>query len=93
MDVHKEYEINSPQEYNGKEVKSVNDRFHKWLRAKTNRSFQLTDLRGSYGFRTANKNISAAKALLNISLVENLWPLLQLSTIIWRGFKNGASFV
>ena len=62
LDVYKEYEINSPQEYNGKEVKSVNDRFHKWLRTKTNRAFQLTDLRGAYGFRTANKNISTANA-------------------------------
>ena len=50
------------KEYNGKEVKSVNDRFHKWLRTKTNSAFQLTDLRGAYGFRTANKNISTANA-------------------------------
>ena len=53
LNFYKEYEINNPQEYNGKEVKSVNDRFHKWLRLKTNRAFQLTYLRCEYCFRTA----------------------------------------
>ena len=62
MDVgNKEFNIVETDDYDGKKVKSVNDRFHKWMR-KNNAGFQLTDLRHSYGYRCGKLNINTASA-------------------------------
>ena len=62
MDVgNKEFNIVETEDYVGKKVKSVNDRFHKWMR-KNNVGFQLTDLRHAYGYRCGKLNINTASA-------------------------------
>ena len=62
MDVgNKEFNIVETEDYDGKKVKSVNDRFHKWMR-KNNAGFQLTDLRHAYGYRCGKLNINTASA-------------------------------
>ena len=58
----KEFNIVETEDYDGKKVKSVNDRFHKWMR-KNNAGFQLTDLRHSYGYRCGKLNINTADIL------------------------------
>ena len=65
LEVSKDWEINTLEDYDGAKVKSVGDRFRKWFKKKCaehNVEFQPYDLRHSFGHRTANKNISTVNA-------------------------------